>query len=160
MPWQEMIISALMHCDASENSSDSLGVCVSGNLFPHLPPSAAADRFASTFFESKGMMSGRSVSRTSPPSKQNAMPAKPGPAPSSMPCFPFTAAREKSPLRECCMCTLLWSPAPAVCKQCNQPVQRDKLHDVLPCAIMRHVLTFSRYLARQMLASHTAKNPY
>ena len=30
------------------------------------------------------------------------MPASPGPAPSSMPCFPFTAARENSPFRECC----------------------------------------------------------
>ena len=30
------------------------------------------------------------------------MPASPGPAPSSMPCFPFTAARENSPFREYC----------------------------------------------------------
>ena len=68
----------------------------------HPPRSAAGDRFASMFLVRRGQISGRSVRTTSPPSRQKAMPASPGPAPSSMPCFPFTAAREKSPFRECC----------------------------------------------------------
>ncbi len=65
------------------------------------------------------------------------MPANPGPAPSSMPCFPLTAAREKSPLRECCtccQCTVLWQHAHIA------PATKHGMHGLFSYRVCTHLL--------------------